>query len=82
MRSNLGVCCAHERGVRHKEVCLRVDSEGQKNCSCIHNHIVHEHEIKSKQNDVGLCSECMMCGFIHGMEMGLESLLPATYSAL
>ena len=30
MRTNLGACCAHEGGVRHKQVCTRVDSDGQK----------------------------------------------------
>ena len=29
VRTNLGVCCMREGGVRHKQVCTRVDSEGQ-----------------------------------------------------
>ena len=33
MRANLGACYAHEWGsCRHKQVCKRGDSEGQKNC--------------------------------------------------
>ena len=33
VRTTLGVCHTHEGGVRHKQFCIRVDSEGQKNCS-------------------------------------------------
>ena len=32
--TKMGVCCTHEGGggVRHKQICTRIDSEGQKNC--------------------------------------------------
>ena len=37
VRTSLGACSTHERrgwrGDRHKQVCTRVDSEGQKNCA-------------------------------------------------
>ena len=32
VRTHLGSCRTHERGVRDKQVCTRVDSEGHENC--------------------------------------------------
>ena len=32
VHTNLGACHTHEEGVRHKQVCTRVEAEAQKNC--------------------------------------------------